>query len=382
MSLLRAEGAPRFPGWTRQTSLMILLSTALVSALGCSTSEPPTRASVDERTGDDDSDADDARPTSSGSKKSSDGGTKSVGATSQACPSIRHDAPAARGAVDVVFLIDTSGSMWDDFAQIQKNLTSFTQSLESSHADIRVVMVTGSNPAAGSALGMDITRYRFVASPVESHMLYTIALLTLPTYRDFLRPDAATHFVMVTDDQDLLSAAIFRTEMEKALGRKFTVHAIASEEVDGRPCASAACGGVWLPLVCGAVAVGEAYNTLAEQTGGGKISICSDDWTSVLENLGDAVIAAVPLPCSYPLEAVAGNQADPERVQVVYTPEGGRDEEFPKADDEAQCGDAEGWHFDRAVDPRNVVLCPAACETVQKGGSIDIALGCRPTTVI
>jgi hypothetical protein len=355
----------------------------LFALSGCSADEPhedtepgkTSRKDASDDVGDQD---DEAASDGSTKTRERDGGIRA----DDSCASIRQDAPAVRGAVDVVWLIDTSGSMWDDFAQIQQNLARFMQELDGSSADIRVVMVTGIDPAAGTALGGDGARYRFVASPVESRLLYSVALLTLPFYKDFLRPDAATHFVMVTDDEDRLSASEFRTEMERGLGHPFTLHAIASEDAGGRPCASAACGGVWLPLVCGAVAIGKAYNTLADQTGGGKLSICSDDWTSVITRLSEAVIAAVPLPCSYPLERASRSSFDSSRVQVVYTPEGADDEEFPKAKGEDQCDDARGWHFDDERSPTEVILCPAACEQVQQGGSIDIAFGCTPTTVI
>ena len=67
---------------------------------------------------------------------------------------------------------------------------------------------------------------------------------------------------------------------------------------------------------------------------------------------------------------------------MVYTDEDHDDREFPKASSESACGNKVGWHYDDAAAPTTIELCPAACELVKKGGSIDIALGCPPSTVI
>ena len=331
-----------------------------------------TRDADVERGGDGDADADRDGENASGVDGRRDG---------EACASIRQDAPAGRAPIDVVWLIDTSGSMFDDILQITQNISSFMREFESSSADTRAVMITAVDPALGTPLGQDTQRYRFVPSVVESGMLYTVALFQLPRYRDFLRPGAATHFVMVTDDEDKIDADSFRTEMEKQLGHAFVLHAIASPNENGRPCANASCGGIWLPLACGAVAVGDNYNELADATAGEKISICTDDWGEILKRLSSAVIASA-LPCAYPLTEATSDDFDPARVQVVYTPEGGRDREFPKASSEKSCGEKPGWYYDDPASPTSVELCPAACTLVKQGGSIDIALGCPPTTVI
>lgn len=297
-----------------------------------------------------------------------------------ACASLRQDAPVQRAAVDVVWVIDTSASMFDDIAQITANLGSFMQQLEGSNADTRAIMITGLDPALGSPLSADRERYRFVPSPVESNMLYTVALFQFDAYRDFLRPEATPHFVMVTDDEDTIAGALFRAEMEKKLGRSFVLHAIASPSVNGLPCAGKVCGGIWAPLVCGAVAIGHNYNTVASETGGEQISICTDDWTEILGRLSSAVIASA-LPCSYALDA-ASDDFDAARVQVVYTTDDDGDREFPKAARASACGSKAGWYYDDPAAPSTIELCPAACELVKQGGSIDIALGCPPATVI
>src|SRR5690606_35289363 len=136
-----------------------------------------------------------------------------------------------KGAVDAVFLVDTSGSMLHAITQVQMNLASFVQSFDDTNADTRVVMITANDPAA--ALGGGSGNYRFIRSEVDSQALFTTALTRFPDYQEFLRPDAVTQFVMVTDDDDAVPPDAFKQQMEELLGRPFTQHAIASEDVNG-----------------------------------------------------------------------------------------------------------------------------------------------------
>ena len=299
------------------------------------------------------------------------------------CAGIRKDAPAGMGAVDVIFIIDTSGSMAQVIAQVQANIEGFIKDFEGSSADTHVTLITLQNLAAGTSVENDAVRYRFVSSPVDSRVLFDVALSTFPQYKDFMRPEAATQFVMITDDQDNITADSFNQQMTALLGHPFTQHAIASEDANGAPCslpnsdADPLCA-IPIPVVCTATAIGSNYYSLADATMGEKISICSSDFTAVFERLRSAVIAAVPLPCEYALAEATNPDFDSSKVQVVYTPQGGADQEFPKANDMSQCGDKLGWYYDDDKKPSSLSLCPAACDRATQGGSMDIAFGCTP----
>ncbi|MET0341788.1 MAG: hypothetical protein ABW252_12360 [Polyangiales bacterium] len=351
---------------------------ASLSVLACASEQPAGSSST--RTGDGDDDveeeaADQAAPSKPG--KTTNPVTPGADETPESCASIREDAEVAPSPIDVVWIIDTSGSMRDEAAQVQANIAGFMRDFEQSSADTRAVMITENDPALGSALAAD-PRYRFVRSKVGSRELYEVALETFGSYRDFLRPGALTHFVMVTDDNDRTAAETFRTQMEQQLGHAFIQHAIASEDVNGRPCRSEACTG----LLClgGAAAVGATYNTLADLTEGEKISICSTDWTEVFGRLRDAVLASA-LPCSFAIPEVSGITFDPALVAAVYTSPSGDDRELPKADSLKSCGTRLAWHYDDEARPSSIVLCAAACEEARKGGSIDIQFGCEPVLV-
>jgi len=390
------------PGPRRVPSLTLILGlTGLLGLGACSAEEKPPLGEGIGNAGDgDDADDDesDVKPDAGtpkvdaraplGEKKDSSAPPIVPDDGENKCAGIRTDAPPAAG-VDVIFLIDTSGSMLHATMQVQANIAKFVAEFEGSAADTHVVMITGADPAAGSPLAGEKDKYRFIASEVDSGALFTVALARFPEYQDFLRPGSAVQFVMITDDQDRVAPPAFEEQMKELLGgRSFTQHAVASPDVGGLPCISKA--QAWNPLcvapipaICGASAIGKAYYTLAQDTGGEQLSICEDDWSGVFAELKNAVIAAVPLPCNYPLAAASTDTFDTEEVAIVYTPADGKNEaEFPRATDEAQCGDKLGWHYDDPTTPTTVILCPKACEAVAAGGSVDIAFGCKPMIFI
>jgi hypothetical protein len=280
------------------------------------------------------------------------------------CAGITASAPPLRGKVDIIWLIDNSPSMFDKVLRVAANMTSFFESVQSAGADTRVITITLADPAGGTPLAMDAETYRYVPGNVWSGLVYSTAITSFEQYRDFVRPDAATHIVIVSDDNDIVSAGDFQQQMEGLLGHAFTLHAIVADA----------------PL-CGA-AVGDNYLAAADATMGTKMSICTEDWTQVFGDLTTAVIEAVPLPCSYDLESAASADSnyDAEKVQVAYTPAETQDrQELPKSSSDAQCGDKLGWYYDKELDPKLITLCPAACELVKQGGSMNIAFGCKPT---
>jgi hypothetical protein len=334
---------------------------------------PDARASTD-----DEDDDDGKKPTTTKPVVPDDGEDK--------CAGIRKEAPVAQGGVDIIFVIDTSASMASVTMQVQMNIEGFMRQFESSRADTHVTIITNRNLAAGTSLETDKTRYRFVMANVDSKQLYNVTLATYPMYQDFMRPGAATQFVMITDDEDIVPFARFQQQMTTNLGHDFTQHAIASESKDGIPCAVPGSEGNPLcigpiPVVCTATAVGAQYYSLADATMGEKISICSSDFTTVFDRITSAVIAAVPLPCDYPLADATSADFDPALVQVVYSIDK-VDREFPKATAKNQCGDKVGWFYDDEGKPSVISLCPAACEAVSQGGGLDIAFGCVPQVFI
>lgn len=315
--------------------------------------------------------------------------------------------PASVPKVDIVWVVDASGSMLDEQIKIGMNLTQFADKITKASLDVHIVMMTTSaaipvicpvtspDPLAGTALAGD-PRYRFLESLVDSNNPLDIAVRNYPMYSNFLRADAATHFVFVTDDESRYKgmptpegrAQTFYTDMKALLGRDFTQHTIAS---DGPlPCSDLNCMPdintgicVFVMLGCGAAAPGATYYALAAQTKGLTASICESNWTPIFDKLSEAVIKSAPLPCNYVIPPPpAGQNLDPTKVNVNWLAPGTTQEQlFRKARDQAACGSEIGWYYDNPSTPKEVLLCPAACKQVAAGGTLGLAFGCETIVV-
>ncbi len=283
-----------------------------------------------------------------------------IDAGSLECASVTSTAETVLAPVDIVWVVDSSGSMSNEALRVQDNLNVFTAAIGASGLDFHLVMVTSSSyVSVPPPLGADAAHYRFVERSVGSHAPLDRLLSELPLYRDFLRPDAVTHFVAVTDDESDLGGESFRASMEAELGHPFVLHAIASER----------------PECPGAANPGDEYYALAAATGGETMSICTDDWGGVFDRLRMAIERSAPLPCIFELPAPPpGMDYLRDRVEVLFTPSAAPRQTVPQVGSADRCG-AGGFYFSSAT---RIELCASTCDLVSadRDGRIDIALGC------
>lgn len=297
------------------------------------------------------------------------------GVDGEECTAVSEQAEAEFGQVDIVWIIDASCSMFDEQMAVQDNINRFAADIGGTGLDVHVVILTDRDLVAAGTPLATAGNYMFVPSDVGSTDALQILVNSYPSYQGFLRPGAFLHLIAVTDDEsDYPGGAVqFMNDMRAVSNRAFSLHAIASESVNGSPCAGT-CG---IPFACGAAAVGTTYYSLADMTGGQKISICTADWSQVFGPLKDAVIASVPLPCNYTIPpAPSGQILDGDKVNVEYVPVTAGGEYFPKVASELDCGNNEAWYYDDPAAPSQVLLCPLTCERVAAGGTLNIAFGC------
>jgi hypothetical protein len=285
------------------------------------------------------------------------------------CATTEAEAETTVRPIDIVWVVDSSGSMDNEAARVQENMNRFAMDIVGEGIDPHVIVIT--DPGYVSVpppLGTDPTRYRFVNRGVGSHAGLERLVSEWSRYSDFLRPDAVTHFVAVTDDESDISANMFDTAMTGLLGHEYVFHAIASEDTGGgRECS-------------GAADVGYQYYTLADRTSGLKVSICTSDWAAVFTELARAVTETAPLPCEFTIpDAPADEVLDYDRVNVQYFPSSGMGgTTIPRVDSPSSCTGAGGWHYDDPAAPALIELCPSSCTLVgaDPDGRVTIALGC------
>ncbi len=179
-----------------------------------------------------------------------------------------------RGEVDVLWLIDTSGSMKDDTEIVRSNFDRFlTNIAEKSHARLTLVANTTaiSLTAQATAAG-----HRQVNNTVNSTDALVIAQRLLNNGTIALRNGAKLVMVVVTDDN-----AVTVTDQNFISGLNATIQAI-------KPTLFAFRGDRDQPP-CDITRKGVAYDNLARVTGGDVFDICARDWTPNFNKLAESV---------------------------------------------------------------------------------------------
>ncbi|MBI2394887.1 MAG: hypothetical protein HYV09_35285 [Deltaproteobacteria bacterium] len=304
------------------------------------------------------------------------GGGDDAGGSSCAAKSFAAEPSIA--PVDIVWVVDSSGSMDNEAKRVQDNLNEFSTAMGKVGIDWHVVMITSSAfvkvpPPLGTS-----PQYMFIDRMVNSNEPLQVLLDEHPKYGSFLRPLAVTHLVGVTDDESDLAAEAFYKAMQAKLGKHFKFHAIASEKVAPtftNPEGACQTSG-WPPE--GAAAPGIQYYKLADATGGLKFSICTADWSGLFKTLTAAVAVAAKLPCTFTLPKPESGEIDPTKVNVVFTSGSGAKDTLVYVGNKDACTAAGGWYYDDPAKPTAVNLCPSTCTTVSgdKAGKVDVALGC------
>jgi hypothetical protein len=278
--------------------------------------------------------------------------------------------------VDIIWFIDTSGSMAQETAWVQQNINAFATFIGTKNLDYRVIMVAQPTffimgicvpPPLGGPNCTNGPKYMHIKEKVGSSNGLEKLVETYPKWQAFLRPQTTKNFVAVTDDDSAKPASWFSAELAKlknpGFPNGFVFHSIASFGPDpSKGCATGA-------------SYGKVYETLSNQTGGTKFKVCLQDWKPIFNSLAQSVIQSAKPPCSYKLPNPPGGQKiNPKQVLVSYLV-GGQDLPIMRVDNKGACGASKAFYYDDNNAPKVVVFCPAACSAM-KGGKIKIVFGC------
>ena len=290
--------------------------------------------------------------------------------------------------VDIIWAIDTSGSMDAEAAILQSQLNAFVSYFDSVSLDYRVVLIGDTGPngenidvcvpaplSGGGCPEADGPRYRRVREWVDSTNALEVISATWDSFSDFLRPDAIKHIIVVSDDESSQNAAWFRSRMESRLPGGVKFHSIVSL-TETESCFLFICDTIGCSGPNGdAEARGSTYITLSNDTGGIAASICDAEWTPIFAQIADGVVRGAGLACSYEIPAAPFGEIVFESVRVEYiAPDGGSRTPLSRVDNAAACTAAGEWYYDNNVAPTQVELCPAACGDLD--GSIEIFFDC------
>ncbi len=301
-----------------------------------------------------------------------------------ACLTENRVAEEATAPVDIIWVIDTSGSMDDEASAVQNALNDFSSFIDGQMVDYRVVLIASANemnvpPPLGGG-----PRFRHVNVGVGSTDALEKIITTYPQWQDFLRPDALVHFVVVTDDESNISQGQFDSMLagltSPGFPNSYTFHSICSEETviftpppPIPPIMGPCSGGLGAG---GAADPGLTYIDMVANTGGVWKSICSSDWAPIFTAVAQAVAVTTSIPCTFDIPPPPmGETLDPNQVNVSYDP-GSGSVVIPRVDNAGACS-GQGWYYDNPTTPTQIVMCPATCNDFDSGtGSVDIQFGC------
>jgi len=338
----------------------------------------------------------------SGSAPQDEGGDSAANPVSTPCAEVVHVADPARAPVDIIWSIDTSGSMNDEVAIIEERMNFFAEFIDNSNLDYRVIVIGDSrNPDPTQTDGTfdicigpplsgndtcpdaDSDRYKHVRFYVHSDQGLKAIVEQYPAYQNFLREGASVHMIAVTDDESSMRAADFMNDLRHLTSPGFpggiTFHSIVSDHYPENEI-SLIPGLIELPAGCtgpygDAEAYGEQYVTLSAQTGGIFREICTAEWEDIFVAIGEQVLASSTLPCTYNIPVPSDGLAIAyEDVTVSFEDDNGILTEVTRVSSAETCTDANGWYFDDEDNPTMIQLCESVCGDV--AGRLQIGFGC------
>ncbi len=309
----------------------------------------------------------------------------------------KSEAEATKPPVDIIMIVDQSGSMSEEIANVKQNINSLSDFLNLTGLDYHVIMIgTVGNgtfdlcvppPLGGPACASNGNVFRTVNRNVQSTDALDIILSTYDQtsgpmmWQDFVRPDAMKVFIPVTDDNASKNATSFDTallakpgnQFGTAQARKYVFYPITGAppypQESGGPGAGGTCG-------AGMVNTGANYLQLAKLTNGVWFPLCTQNYGPVFEeiakNVADTVACELPVP-----KPENGEEIDLGRVNVKVIPGDGSAEKEVLQDNSGDCSQADGWQYN--ADKTKILLCGESCADVRKdnGAKVTVLFGCE-----
>ena len=295
-------------------------------------------------------------------------------ADAAACAAATSMATEVQRPVDIIWVIDNSGSMDAEEQRVQDNMNTFANSIANSGVDYHVIVITDTThitvppPLGGSPQFLGVNVFVNSNDPLER------VVAAYPMYQAFLRPDSVKHFVAVTDDESDWSKAMYESQLSAltspGFGTDWRLHAIVAEDPPfafGSHCFALS------------AAVGTTYINLQQAHNGLFFSLCDTNWDPLFITLAQSVTQGLALPCTFELPAPpAGMTLDPNKVNFVYTPTGGSPMTIVNVGSMAGCGGGPGWYYDDPAAPTKIIVCPATCTTLggDPSGKVEVEVGC------
>ncbi len=277
--------------------------------------------------------------------------------------------------LDLVVLLDTSGSMNQEMPSVRQGLLATLERAERGGGDVRLIVVSEAGVwcnGQGGCSPPSSPHLTYVNERVNSRNTFSVFLDSYSGWSDVLRDDARVAALNVTDDDSSLPWRTFEQWLRtlapqvffpngrrgytwhSATGLALAPDAVASPSVETiyTACSTAPNAGV-------------EYQNLSRFTGGLRFSVCGDnDYTKVLDEV--VFTATQPAECALSLQSSDG-RIDPSRSTVQLEPEGGSPEVLDRV---SEACEQRGYY----VVGEYVVLCEEVCDELE-GNSVRLRAG-------
>ena len=186
----------------------------------------------------------------------------------------------ASPAVDVLVVVDSSGSMDKEVAAVEASLNAFAAGIQAAAVDLHLILI-GTDLCIPAPLGSGMCPddqalpiFRHLQTTIGSNDALSKIISTYSQWSGSLRNDARAFVIVVSDDDSDISATSFDVQF-RALNSTFEDYVFYGM-VQGVP----ACGGV----------SGEVYLDLIAMTGGLLSDLCLEPIEMGLTRIADAII--------------------------------------------------------------------------------------------
>jgi hypothetical protein len=326
----------------------------------------------------------------------------------QACRSIASEAVLSFRPIDIIMVIDNSGSMTAEIQAVQDNINvNFAQILDASGIDYRVIVVAkhGLNSDESVCISAPLSQtdcdpvpakpafgQRFFQYDVEvgsNNSLSTLLssydtpnALNPEGWSKWIRAESLKTFIEISDDgsamtADQFEAALYAKQPAGVFGdglqRNYLLHSIIGI-IENLPRDAP-----WLPtapltlIPCStAIDPGARYQELSIRTGGLRFPICqTSSYDVVFRAAAQIAIQSARVSCDFtPPAPPAGARYD--QAYVVYAPgNGGAVEYFLPVTDASSCS-ATGFLRDPTGD--RITLCSEACARVRGDAAAELTV--------
>jgi hypothetical protein len=334
-----------------------------------------------------------------------------------ACVEFNEQTTLESKPIDIIFVIDNSGSMQHEIIAVQNNInTNFANIIANAGVDYRVLMISRhgnaipnericiSQPLSGHDCGLpdagapavpvNTARFFHYSRFVDSSDSYEVILGSYDQpdelgrapngWRDWVRPGAFKQFIEITDDNatnyqafDTALLAMDPAQFGTASNRNYVFHSITGVGENSpvtapwqptQPEVAAKCTGNGGNSVNNSI----QHQRLSILTGGLRFPICQyTSFDAVFNRVAQDVIASSRAACSFALPQP--DAGDPNRLVIDYTSDQGIRYKLGQVASAGACGPNAYYKTASQVN-----LCPGTCDTVQNeaGAKVDVYFAC------